>query len=266
MFEQKSSLMELAQALHKDVSVVSRNLKAVSEKFDVLEKRFGRWVLTEKGKAINAWSKEAIFTQRLTLGQQKSIRIATTREFASRVLLPSTRALIGEEDISVSIVTSDAGIEKFILTGKADFGFDCGRPQSPSIAFKRLVSERFVVVAAPRFVERYSIKHFDDLCDQSHLKFMRTEGSVWDLDVDANQYFGTFGDMSNLREACVLGYGWAVMPYYMVKQEIASGELTQIHGKSFPDQKFGVWWQRGRSSILPWVERAAQWLAKQNLS
>ncbi|USN50449.1 MAG: substrate-binding domain-containing protein [Myxococcales bacterium] len=264
-FEENSSLVELAKALHKDVSVVSRNLKAISHKFDVLKKHQGRWILTEKGKSINAWSKEAIFSQQLSLGQQKNIRIATTREFASRILLPKIKMLIGEQDISVSIVTSDSGIENYILSGKADFGFDCGRPQSPGVAFKRLVRERFAIVASPNFTKKYSIKHFDDLDDKNHLKFMRAEGAVLDLDVNTTQYFGTFGDISNLRQACVLGYGWAVMPYYMVKKEIEEGALIEITGTHFPDQKFGVWWQRDRASIIPWIHRASEWLSKQNL-
>lgn len=264
-FEQKTNLLELSEFLKKDISVLSRNLKTIAEKSDVLEKQQGRWVLTEKGKALNVWTREVCHSQRLALERQKTIKIAATREFASRVLLKSTRSLIGDEDISVSIISSDTGIERHILTGLADFGFDCGRPHSPNVAFKRLINERFVVVASKEFIERFNIRDFADLPNRDHLKFMRTEGTVWDLDVEARHYFGTFSDMANLREACLLGYGWAVIPFYMVKKEIDDKRLCIIKGKEFPDQKFGVFWLRDRKNLLPWIEKATAWLLKQDL-
>lgn len=30
-------------------------------------------------------------------------------------------------------------------------------------------------------------------------------------DLEVNPYFGEFGDIANLREACLLSYGWAVL-------------------------------------------------------
>jgi DNA-binding transcriptional LysR family regulator len=264
-FECKSNLQELSELFNKDISVLSRNLKSIAKKSDLLEKQHGRWVLTDKGKALNAWSREAMYSQRLSLERQKSLKIAATREFASRILLPQARGLIGDEDISVSIISSDAGIERLILAGQADFGFDCGRPYSPSIAFKRIVRERFVTIAAPIFIERSHIADFSNLKDKDHLRFMRNEGAVWDLDVEASHYFGTFSDMASLREACKLGFGWAVIPYYAVKKELNEGSLVEVLGKEFADQKFGVWWLRERKNIAAWVERAAKWLEQQEL-
>lgn len=265
-FEGKGNLEYLSSHFNKDISVISRNLKAIAKKSNLLEKQNGRWVLTEQGKALNAWSRDAIYSQRLTLERQKSIKIASTREFASRVLLPKSRELIGDENISVSILASDASIERLILSGQADVGFDCGRPNSPSIAFKRIARERFVVVAAKAFIERFGITSFSDLTEQNHLRSLRNEGNVWDLAVEATHYFGTFSDMANLREACILGLGWAVIPYYMVKKELDAGSLIEVLGKEYPEQKFGVWWLRESKNLAPWIEKATLWLEKQELS
>lgn len=262
-FERAPSLQALADQLHKDISVVSRNLKSISEKSDVLEKRNGRWALTHKGLALNKWTEEAIFSQNLTLSRQKSLKIATTREFASRILVPQTRALIGDDNLTVSLVSSDDGIESLLLAGEADFGFDCGRPQSPLIAFKRVARESFALVASPQFIKKNKVKTFEDVREHQHLKFTRSKSSILDLDVDANHYYGTFSDISTMREACKLSYGWAILPYYTVVTEIQTGKLKTIPGLKIEDAKFGVWWLRERKTLLPWIKRATQWLKSQ---
>jgi DNA-binding transcriptional LysR family regulator len=265
-FEQNSSLAELSKALGKDISVVSRNLKSIAEHSDVLEKKNGRWSISDKGIALNQWTREALFSQRLVLSRQKSIKVATTREFAARVLMPHTRELLGDEDISISIISSDDGIEKLILNGEADFGFDCGRPKDPIISFKRVVPEPFALVAAPRFIKRNKIKDFKDIREHSRLGFSRSEGKILDLSVEATRYFGNFSDIATLREACLLGYGWAILPYYTVARELELKKLKVIPGLKIEDEKFGVWWLRERQSVQPWVKRALKWLKAQNLS
>jgi LysR family transcriptional regulator, glycine cleavage system transcriptional activator len=266
VFEHKGSLEELSLTLHKDISVISRNLKQIAEKSPLLEKHHGKWTLTEKGKALNRWTKEAIMNQRLAVEQQRSIKIATTREFANRILLPTITSLVEEKQYSVSIIASDSGIEDILLAGNADFGFDCGRPYSPNIAYKRLISERFVVVAAPSFIVDYHISTFADLPQSQHLKFVRSEGAVWDMDTEPRCHlFGTFNDMANIREACLLGYGWAIIPFYMVKKEVANGLLSVIAGRQFPEQKFGLWWLRDRRNLSDWLAKATSWLLQQDL-
>lgn len=265
-FEQKTSLEDLAAALHKDISVISRNLKSIALKSPLLEKQHGKWVLTDKGKTLNMWTREAMVSQRLAMDKQESIKIATTREFANRVLLPSIKSLVDEERYFVSIIANDSGVEQTLLAGNADFGFDCGRPYSPNVAYKRLIHERFVVVASPSFIHAYNIGIFADLPKMQHLRFIRSEGAVWDMDTEPRRHlFGSFNDMANIREASLLGYGWAIMPFYMVKKEIAEGRLVAIPGHEFPDQKFGVWWLRERQNLASWIAKASTWLLAQNL-
>ncbi len=265
-FERFGSLQKLADGLGKDISVVSRNLKSISEKTNVLEKQNGRWVLTANGKSLNNWSREAIYGQKLALNKQQNIRIATTREFASRVLLPDMKSLIGENDISVSIVSNDKGIENLILNGEADFGFDCSRPVDPLVAFKQVLPEPFVVVAAPSFIKKNKIKDFEDLRKTHLLKFSRTDSVILDLEVEASIYYGTFTDVASLRQACILGYGWGILPLYTVKQEIQNGSLKTISGLDIKPEKYGVWWLRERKTVDLWAKKALKWLKQQNLS
>lgn len=262
-FERQGSLQALADALGKDISVISRNLKAIAHSSDCLEKIGGRWNLTPEGIALNHWTREAIYSQRLALQRQKSLVIATTREFASRILIPQTRPLVGEEDMSISIISSDEGIEELILSGKADFGFDCGRPRDPLVSFKRVAKEPFTLVASPKFIKRFKIKNFEDLESHYHLKFGRNPNSILDLDVEATKYYGTFSDIQTLREACILGYGWAILPKYTVNKELKEKQLAVIPGLNVEDEKFGIWWLRERKSLDPWIKKATKWLKEQ---
>jgi DNA-binding transcriptional LysR family regulator len=248
-----------------DPSVISRRLKNLALDHQVLEKRSGKWEINQRSESLVEWARDAIYSQKLALNRQKSLKIATTREFASRKLIPHVRELVGEDDITISFMTSDEGIEHLITSGQADFGFDCGRPRDPSISFKRVVNEQFVTIANPTFIKKFKIKTFDDLNELDRLRFARTENSILDLQVESATYFGTFSDISSLREACILGYGWAILPYYTVEREIKNKLLKVIKGQSIQNERYGVWWLRERSSLQPWIKRATSWLSKQKL-
>jgi DNA-binding transcriptional LysR family regulator len=265
VFEKAHGLSELAKNLGRDISVVSRILKSISEKSDVLEKNKGRWRLTERGKKLNRWTEDAILGQQVLLGGQKHLKIATTREFATLILMPQARALIGDEDITLSIFTSDDGIEEMILSGEADFGFDCGRPFDPAVAFKRVARESFVCVASPTFLKKTGAKNYKEVQTSDHLKFVRGHNFHSDIDSGMSRHYGSFNDIATIREACKLGYGWAILPYYTVAQEITRKELRVLPGLKQDDEQFGVWWSRERKSLGPWVKKAALWLSKQEI-
>lgn len=262
-FEQAGSLLKLAENLGKDISVVSRNLKSIGESSSVLEKKKGRWCLTKMGHDLNDWTRESILSQKLLLNSKKSFVIASTREFASRILIPSSRDLMDEENMSISIISTDQGIENLILSGKADFGFDCSRPISKKIAYRRIAREPFSVVASPNFIKRLKIKSFDDLAEHDRLNFSRNANSLLDTDIEETRLNATFNDISILRSACVEGFGWAVLPAYAVKEEVINKKLKIISGAKIEDERMGIWWPAERKSLLPWIEKASVWLKSQ---
>lgn len=262
-FERNQSLEELAAKLGKDISVVSRNIKSIAEKSNVFEKRNGRWVLTDNGLALNKWTEESIYSQRLVLNQQKNITIASPREFATRILMPEISGFTKNDETTVSIVSSDNGIENLLLSGQADFGFDCGRPNDPLIAFKSVAKESFALVASKEYIKKNKVKHKSDLSDLDYLHFTRSSLFIMGNDSGNKRSFGTFSDISTLREACKLGLGWSILPYYTIVNELKEGTLKIIPGHSSKHMLFGVWWVRERKSISPWVDKALLWLQDQ---
>jgi nicotinamidase-related amidase len=73
-FETAGSLTELARLMHRDASVVSRNLQGLAES-GVLEKDRNRWVITALGRQINAWTRTVAASQTKILGQAKRLRL-----------------------------------------------------------------------------------------------------------------------------------------------------------------------------------------------
>lgn len=264
-FSRLNSLGRIAEVLGKDPSVISRRLKLLAEDHNLLEKISGKWQLNARGEALVDWSRDAIYSQKLALNQQKSLRIGSTREFAARKLLPHLKELITEENITISFLTSDEGVENLLLTGAVDFAFDCGRPRDPSISFRRVVDEHFVTVASHSFIKQHKIKQFSDLSELDRLRFARTENSILDIKMESATFFGTFSDIATLREACCLGYGWAILPLYTVEREIHKKQLKVIKGQHIQNERYGVWWLRERASLKPWIEKAVHWLKTQSL-
>lgn len=264
-FEKCKSLQEMSDTLGKDISVISRNIKSISEKAPVIEKQNGRWMLTKQGKALNDWTRESIFSQTQVLNQMKIIKIATTREFASRILIPNTESLLNESSVSISLFTTDSGVESLLLSGEADFGFDCGRPESPLVSYKRVLKEPFSLIASPQFIHQFKVKTYKDLRPLPNLKFSRTENQILDNEIQSRAYYGSFTDIASIRQACIQGYGWAILPTYTVIEELKSKKLIEIDGLNIEDENYGVWWLRDRKSISPWAVKAISWLKNQNL-
>ena len=266
-FETCGSMAVLAEQVGKDVSAISRQFQRIAHTAPALEKSAGKWRLTELGHAICAWSRDAIVAQTSLLERRAVLRISATREFASRILAPRLRSLVPERELtSVSIVTDEEGVERALLTGRADIGFDCGRPADPDVRFKRILRESFAVVAAPRWLSRHRVRVAKDLLELPHLHYTRAPAAgLLGLARDLTNVVATFNDIAALRAACVAGLGWAVLPSYTVALERRAGDLKAVPGARIESEQFGVFWLRSRSSLDAWAERAAAWLEKQSL-
>lgn len=261
-FETAPSLEALARALGRDASVLSRQLQRIAQDTPALEKTHGRWRLTPLGKQLATWARDAIASQRRALGQPTVVRLASTREFTARVLAPRLGELMSEEETTiVSLFAGEEGVEKRLLAGEADIGFDCGRPQDPEIRFRQVTPEPFSVVAAPAFLSRHKVSNAREVLPFGNLQYQRaTATSLLCLSDDVPVLRATFNDIASAREACCAGLGWAVLPTYSVRRELDAGALTALSGFEVPEEHFGVWWLRERPALEPWVDRCVKWL------
>jgi DNA-binding transcriptional LysR family regulator len=264
-FEQNPGLEKLAQVMAKDPTVISRQLKRIAEKGDFLTKISGRWAITGSGKAFNQITKDYILSQNNVLNNKVGLRIGSTREFCSQVLAEKIHELKDELEIdTVSFHSYESGIEAALLGGEIDLGFECGRPYSPDIIYRPILSEPIVAVVSKKEFSKYSdIKKFRELEDFSHILCDRLAPDAISKKIfRLSSVSVKTNDIACARTLCLNGVGWALLPYYTVKEYVKSGKLKVIPNIEFEDEKFGVWCLRNREGVRPYFKKAKDWLQK----
>lgn len=267
-FGSRRSTQALAEKIGRDHSIVSRSLKRIAEKLPVLEKKGGKWILTELGIRFNENTRNAIHGQISLAKNQSVLRIGTNREFASRVLAPDfkrLRSLFPESKLIVD--TYENGTEKALLEGSIDIGFDCNRPNDPELAYKLILEEPIVVVAGNDFAKKYKKEIVDgDYLKLPHLQCLRlAPDKIFEKSSNTQNVIASFNDIATARAVCIASHGWALLPYYCVKNELENKSLVQIDQRTFKGTKYGVWWLRRRSYIKDSVNKAIDWLSANTL-
>ena len=267
-FESQPSLTELAKQIGRDHSIVARMLKRISEKFPVVEKKAGKWTLTDMGRQLNDSTRSSIAQQNSILSAHSILRIGTNREFSSRILAPdflNLQKLFPHTELHIN--SYESGSEQALLAGLIDISIDCDRPYDPEIAYKLVVSEPIVVVANKNFIKKYkneiskneymSLPHL--MCNRLH-----PDKILFKSDNQLN-IVSRFNYIASTHSACAEGAGWALLPRYAVATELESGALTQIDKNLFGKSKYGIWWPRRRAYLKDTAEKLIQWLEKQAL-
>ncbi|OUR93502.1 hypothetical protein A9Q84_18695 [Halobacteriovorax marinus] len=269
-YERCDSIAEVSEIFKRDPSVISRNLKRLSEKLPVIEKAQGKWVLTELGRKFNTWTLEAVSTQQSILDQKIEIKIASTREFAHRYLIEAVTTLFPKDKYHIHLITFDSDSEKLLLNGQVDMVFDCGKPYDPQIAFKRSTSEEMSIVISKEFKSRHGVKSSKDLSELDHIHYSRNNlAKIYQMTRDKLKIGLTVNDIALVRQACINAQGWAMIPTYTIKKELITGELIEVkldRNWKLASYKFGVWWNRDKSYLAPHIDKAVEWLAKQDLN
>lgn len=267
-FENSGSIEKTAYAVFKDASGVSRQFAKIMEKYPALEKRAGRWVLTEIGKRLNSCTRDAIQIQQQLMSMQPVLRIGTNREFAARVMGPNFIQLAKLfPRTQIMLLALEHGTEEALLAGKIDIGIDCDRPLDPDIAYKLYIDEPIVAVCTKEFRKKYENEIASHhlyrtphlLCERLYPDKIFSEKDN-DLNVVA-----MFNDIATARAACLTGYGWSLLPRYAVRREIDKGRLVVISEKTLGKSKYGVWWLRSRTSQKDAVQILSGWLKLQKL-
>ncbi len=266
-FSEANGLAALAQSLGRDISVVSRKLQRLASEVPVLEKQSGRWSLTPLGKEVVQWTRDAVSSQSRLLQRPHSLRVATTREFASRILAPALPELRKRLPLlELEIYSFENGTEDALLEGNVDLALDCGRPQSPDIRFQLLAREEVSLFASPAFLKAHSIKKLDDLYRAPHVEFLRLPPSRYlQLKAQVTRRYARFNDIAACRAAAVAGCGWALLPTYAVREELESGKLKRLDLFSVEQENYGLWWLRDRKALKPYLAVFSAWLKEVQL-
>jgi DNA-binding transcriptional LysR family regulator len=258
--ERAANLREVAEKIGRDVSVVSRRLQALAASTPFLVKVENQWRLTNAGLEFNRWTRNTIADQARFLENAERIRIATTREFAARVLSRSLDRFAGMGK-TIEILAMNEGVESLLLDRKADFGFDCGTPYSPSIAFHRGPREEYAIVYSKALGEKVrSVRDLENLPFYFYSRMDLSEiREAYGLKEIRSQF--VFQDIASARSAVVHQKGWSVLPRYCVEEELKRGCLRTFRSSAeLEATSFGLWWNRENAPRKDVLSAAHIWL------
>jgi len=266
--EKSGTIEKTAKAVAKDPSGISRQLNRIAGLYPAIEKRQGKWIVTNIGKRLNNYTRDAIQIQKQLIKNLAVLRIGTNREFGARVigphfadlqnLFPNTRLVIH---------TFEQGTEEALLNGKIDIGIDCERPNDPDISYKLILDEPIVSVCSKSFYKKhkteieskkiYSTPHL--LCERLY------PDKIFSKNSNQINIHAIFNDVATARAACLSGVGWGLFPRYAVENEIKDKKLVVIDEKNRGLSKYGVWSLRNRKSNSENADLVCSWLKKQSL-
>ncbi len=237
--EASESLLELSILMKRDASVLSRRLNKMSQETNFIKKLNGKWILTDKGLALNQWTRKAINEQSFIFSTKQTLKIASTREFASRILIPNLEKII-PQNCTIEIVTTDGQSENLLLDNLVDIAIDCGTPYHPDIRFKKVLPEKMVLVSSKLFYKKNKI-----LTDSNYLHFVRNDINMLqeELNLKLNPKY-IFNDLSSLRAAITSNLGFGYIPYYVVKLDLQNKSLHDYEVNFKSPMSFGVWWKK----------------------
>lgn len=259
-FQQYLSIEALANKLNKDPTVISRQLKSISNKGNLIIKQSGRWKITTMGERYNQLTRDYIFAQKKITSSEIHLRIGTTKEFSAHILATNYGVLKKKLGVdSISFISVESSVEESLLNGEVDLAFDCGRPFSPDVLFKQCVDEPISVVIAKRDISAY--KNIKSLENNPHIlyerispeKYIRNGFRLKNISPKTN-------DIATAKNLCINSEGWALLPNYTVKKELDSGELIIFQDLTFNQEKFGVYRLRHRKELQSIYEKAISWL------
>lgn len=234
------SFTRAAEELHLTQGAVSRQVAALelSLGLKLFERIRQRIVPTEAGRAYAAEIRDILSrlqTATLSTMAMKNVggtlSLALLPTFGTRWLIPRLPDFFARHpeiaiDFSTRIVPFDFAREPF------DAAIHFGDPTWPGTAAHRLMGEMIVPVASPAFLERAAIRRPEDLVRVPLLRqATRPQGwAEWfeaqGLDPETARPGPRFEQFAMVAQAAVAGLGVAVVPRFLVEDELRSGQLV----------------------------------------
>lgn len=223
-------------------SAISRQIRALEDQlqvelFERVRKRVhlttaGRQILPDVERLL-AHSEDLVFKARAATEVGGTLSIATLPTFGNRWLMPRLPHFLERHPGLVVQMASRAA--PFDLQAENfDIAIHYGQPVWANATCTYLCSEMILPVAAPKLISGGAIADADDLASQP-LLHLTTRPRLWaewfqsNAIKPANAYRGNrFDQFSMIIVAAVHGMGVALLPTYLIEDELASGSLKIV--------------------------------------
>ncbi|MGH6858832.1 MAG: LysR family transcriptional regulator [Phyllobacterium sp.] len=240
------SFTQAARELSLTQSAVSRQMSELENQIGMLlfERIRQRVVLSDAGqkflpevRRLLGLTEETMLRAMAASQSASSLSIATLPTFGSRWLMPRLPAFLNNHPETALSVASrsrpfDFDEEPF------DLAIHYGQPVWAHATCTYLCSEMIVPVASPQLCSANPVETPSSLASSAPLLHLSTRPKAWaswfemqQADV-ATPYKGhRFEHFSMVIEAALAGLGFALVPRYLIEQELASGRLLVVFDK-----------------------------------
>lgn len=234
------SFTHAARELNLTQSAVSRQIRTLEEQLGVrlFERVRKRVLLSTAGKAtypeVSALLRqleEVVLQAKSSAQSARTLTIATLPTFGSRWLMRHLSAFLSvHHDVTVNVVSRS---EPFDLAAEGiDLAIHYGEANWPHAICTYLRSEEIVPVASQKLLVEWPVHQPSDLLE-APLLHLATRPSLWSEwlqaaggeDVDAFQG-NRFDQFNMIIQATMAGMGFALLPLYMIQDELESGQLA----------------------------------------
>lgn len=280
------SFSAAAHALSLTAGAVSRHVDGLEGQLGVsLVSRTNKGVqLTEKGRRYAAGVADIIDQLRLLSLEAMAqthpgqLRLAILPTFGTRWLLPRIPDFVTTHpDITLNFVTRIGQVD--FDRDRLDAAIHVGTPFSAGLVFEHLMPEIVAPVCSPSFLRDNAIRSPAALLHMPLLEMVsRPDGwNNWFAGADLSEPYREgmrFEQFVNVAQACVAGLGIALMPLFLIKAELESGQLVEMDlprsltGKAYylvhprdkadyqPVRDFGGWLKAQAKTFVEANERA----------
>ena len=234
------SFSAAARELNLTQGAISRQIHALENQLGVaLFKRAGKTIqLTETGKVYVQEVYVALQTIRnasldaITNPLSGILNLAVLPTFGTRWLMPRFSSFLKKHpDITVNFVTK---LTPFDFQGEnVHSAIHYGEPDWPDTTSTFLMGEKAIPVCSPNLLERHPIRNAEDMSSLPllHLTSRPNAWKDWFAlnNIVLPQNHGMlFEQFSIVIQAAVAGIGMALLPIFLIQNELDRGELMMI--------------------------------------
>ena len=223
-------------------SAVSKQVRQLEETLGVVlfDRTKGRVTLTRLGERYMRSARRILREYETethsiiaAAGSESALRLAVLPTFASRWLIPRLPEFLAEHpDVTVMVSTEP---EPFDFSEKVvDVAIHYGAPNWPHGETVYLCHESIVAVSSPAYVEARGLRKAGDLAGATLLQ-QASRPSLWQEWFHAcgaehpHPYRGPlFDQFAMTSQAAAAGMGVALVPTFLIEQELASGQLVAL--------------------------------------
>ncbi|WP_413288816.1 LysR substrate-binding domain-containing protein [Bdellovibrio sp. HCB337] len=265
-FNQASSLRGAAALLGMDPPSLVRKVQKISSEFGYLQKVGNKWAVTEAGRRVALWTEEIMQSQSELAQEKSTLRISSFAWLAEEMLIPEFAKLqkLLKTGQSCSFKLTASNQEQELLQGRTDLVIQGHAPTDPSIAYKKISSYDWVVVAPYAWK-----KQFSGLNEDQTVQLLHKRSFIPHTSLNPENALGfqpltrapiTADAVIGLRSAVVHGEGWSALPAMSVHNYLRDKKLLKLNLPSYIKDDVSVWWVRARKDMAETSKVVSKWI------